>query len=54
MELTDSELGFLVAHDTDPFNKWEASQKLGVSVLKKVGELKRDQGVVVKMDEVHR
>jgi aminopeptidase N len=28
MEYTDEELAFLMAHDSDPFNRWEAGQRL--------------------------
>ncbi|CAM9463360.1 unnamed protein product, partial [Phaeothamnion confervicola] len=30
---TDEDLGFLAASDTDPFNRWEAGQRLGTRVL---------------------
>jgi aminopeptidase N len=29
----DEALAFLLAHDTDPFNRWEASQRLAVSAI---------------------
>src|SRR3546814_1444308 len=32
-EQTDEELAFLMAHDTDSFNRWDAGQKLSVRVL---------------------
>ena len=32
-DLTDDQLAFLAAHDSDPFNRWEASQKLYQQVL---------------------
>ena len=32
-EMEDSEKAFLLAHDTDPFNKWEAGRALAKSVL---------------------
>ena len=31
--LTDAQNAFLLAHDTDPFNKWEAGRALGRTVL---------------------
>ncbi len=31
--LTDAELAFLFAHDSDPFNRWEAGQQLAAKVL---------------------
>eukprot|EP01127_Copromyxa_protea_P006536 TRINITY_DN1648_c1_g1_i1.p1 TRINITY_DN1648_c1_g1~~TRINITY_DN1648_c1_g1_i1.p1 ORF type:complete len:679 (+),score=176.54 TRINITY_DN1648_c1_g1_i1:888-2924(+) len=54
MGLTDEELGFLMAHDTDPFNKWEASQKLGISVLKKLVEEKQHNQENVGLDDVYQ
>ena len=30
---TEAQLGFLAAHDTDPFNRWEAGQQLALSSL---------------------
>ena len=34
---TDQELAFLAAHDSDPFNRWEATQRLAVAcVLKRL------------------
>jgi len=30
---TDAQLAFLVAHDTDPFNRWEAAQRLAVNAM---------------------
>lgn len=32
-DLTDTELRFLMVHDTDGFNRWEAGQKLSMRVL---------------------
>jgi aminopeptidase N len=33
LDLGDTDLAFLWAHDSDPFNRWEAGQQLGVRVL---------------------
>ncbi len=33
VELLDSDLAFLWAHDSDPFNRWEAGQQLATRVL---------------------
>ena len=33
IDYTDAELGFLLAHDPDPFCRWEAGQQLGVRLL---------------------
>jgi len=30
---SEAQLGFLAAHDTDPFNRWEAAQQLALSAL---------------------
>ena len=30
---TDAQLAFLLAHDADPFNRWEASQRLGTAAV---------------------
>jgi len=38
METTDSDLAFLMAYDTDDFNRWEASQRLMNRVLLSVYE----------------
>lgn len=32
-EYSDDELQFLITHDTDPFNRWEAAQRLGCRIL---------------------
>ena len=33
MEYTDAELSFLLAHDTDPYSRWEAGQRLAVRLI---------------------
>lgn len=33
LQLPDSDLGYLMAHDTDDFNRWNAAQQLGVNML---------------------
>jgi len=33
LELDDSDLAFVLAHDTDPFNRWEAAQQLATRLL---------------------
>ena len=33
IDLSDADLAFLFAHDSDPFNRWEAGQQLAVKVL---------------------
>jgi len=32
-DLTEQELAFLMAHDSDPFNRWDAGQQLGLQYL---------------------
>ncbi len=32
-DLTDSELCFLMSHDSDPFNRWEAAQRLASTLI---------------------
>jgi aminopeptidase N len=32
-DYTEAELALLAAHDTDPFNRWEAGQRLALSIL---------------------
>lgn len=33
IDLSDAELSFLLAHDTDPYNRWEAGQQLSVRLI---------------------
>ncbi|HEX9626199.1 MAG TPA: aminopeptidase N [Acidiferrobacterales bacterium] len=33
IDLSDDERGFLMAHDSDPFNRWEAGQQLAVKLI---------------------
>jgi aminopeptidase N len=50
MGLTDEQLAFLLAHDSDAFNRWEAGQTLGTRVvLGLVDDLK--QGRELHLDE---
>lgn len=41
MELEDSELAFLMGHDNDSFNRWEAGQQLALRVLLRLIEVLR-------------
>ncbi len=41
MERDDEELAFLMAHDTDPFSRWDAGQELAVKVLLRLMEAQR-------------
>uniref|UniRef100_A0A7S2AUA2 Aminopeptidase N n=1 Tax=Octactis speculum TaxID=3111310 RepID=A0A7S2AUA2_9STRA len=43
-DMTDESLSFLMAHDSDPFNKWEAAQKLATRVI--LAEAEGGQGNV--------
>ncbi len=37
-EFSDQDLARLVAHDTDPFNRWEATQRLAKRIIKRVAD----------------
>ena len=39
MKRSDSDLTFLMAHDTDPFNKWDAADQLSSSVVLSLAKL---------------
>ncbi len=41
LELTDAELAFLMGHDSDSFNRWEAGQQLALRVLLRLIETQR-------------
>ncbi|WP_127475987.1 aminopeptidase N [Sulfurivermis fontis] len=41
LELSDDELAFLMGHDTDSFNRWEAGQQLALRVLLRLIETQR-------------
>ena len=41
---TDEELAFLFAHDSDPFNRWEAGQRLATRLLLAMVEARRQGG----------
>ena len=42
---TDEELAFLLAHDSDPFCRWEAGQTLLRALLTKLYNAAKDQKV---------
>ncbi|MGB5812752.1 MAG: aminopeptidase N [Polyangiales bacterium] len=46
VERTHEELAFLMAHDTDPFNRWEAGQELGQRVMLELVPHRLDEGTV--------
>lgn len=53
MDYSDAELTFLCAHDSDPFNRWDAGQQLAIRVIMRLvtahqagEELVLDQGLV--------
>jgi aminopeptidase N len=53
MEQSDDELRFLAAHDSDPFNRWQALQTLATKLLiantaaaRKGAALRRDDGLI--------
>ncbi len=52
---TDHELAFLMAHDSDPFNRWEAGQRLALRhllVLTKTLQAAHQSGHVISVDAV--
>ncbi len=42
-DYSDEELCFLLAHDTDPFNRWEAGQRFSLRILLKLVDVYRRQ-----------
>jgi len=50
VDLDDDDLAFLAAHDSDPFNRWDAHQQLAVRVLLRLIETLRHGGELV-LDE---
>jgi len=47
-EQTDTELGLLMAHDADPFNRWDAGQRLALqSMLAQIERYQQGQPVLV-------
>ena len=36
LDLSDSELAFLMAHDSDDFNRWEAGQRFAIGIIKRL------------------
>jgi len=47
-DLTEEELAFLMAHDSDPFNRWDAGQQLGLQyLLDRITRLQRGEPVEV-------
>lgn len=52
---SDSELAFLMANDSDPFNRWEAGQRLALRrllALTKTIQVARQSGHVISVDSV--
>lgn len=48
IDLKDSDLAFLMARDTDPFNRWEAGQQLATRVLLKlVADVRQQNGLAL-------
>ncbi|MCW5206803.1 aminopeptidase N, partial [Desulfobulbus sp. F5] len=50
-DLQDEELAFLMAHDRDPFNRWDAGQQLGLRCLLK-GIAEQQQGRAAVLPEL--
>jgi len=47
-EQTEEELGRMMAHDPDPFNRWDAGQRLGLRhILEQIERYQRGEGVIV-------
>ncbi len=44
LELTDAELAFLMGHDNDSFNRWEAGQTLALRVMLRLIDVLREKG----------
>jgi len=45
---SDTELGLLMAHDPDPFNRWDAGQRLGLqAMLAQIGRYRQGEPVLV-------
>ena len=52
LERSDAELAFLAANDDDPFNKWDASQRLASRVLLDLtSQLQADAGATLALPE---
>ncbi|MCJ7603282.1 MAG: DUF3458 domain-containing protein, partial [Desulfobulbaceae bacterium] len=49
-DYTEDELRFLLAHDTDPFNRWEAGQRLSCRLLLRLIADRR-QGIELQLDD---
>ncbi|MBU2479440.1 MAG: aminopeptidase N, partial [Gammaproteobacteria bacterium] len=43
LDYTDTELSFLLAHDTDPYSRWEAGQRLAVRLILTLADAWRSQ-----------
>ncbi|KAI3935846.1 hypothetical protein MKW92_020654 [Papaver armeniacum] len=53
-DLTDADLFFLLAHDSDEFNRWEAGQVLSAKLmLSLVGDFQQNKPLALKADFVH-
>ena len=46
-EYSDAELAFLMAHDSDPFNRWEAGQRLAMRRLLALTQTVQEKGAAV-------
>ncbi len=50
LDLTDQQLAFLMAHDSDEFNRWNSAQQLAVNIiLRLMADLNR--GIELRMDD---
>ena len=54
MERSDQDLAFLMAHDSDPFNRWDAGQQLAMKVLLSGIACHRQEGEFTVSGEFHQ
>jgi aminopeptidase N len=47
LEVSDEALGFLLSHEADPFNRWEAGQRLAVKQMRRLIEAHRGHQALV-------
>ena len=50
-DYSDTELAFLIAHDSDAFNRWDAAQRLALRLLKKlIADIQNDRAPALPED----
>ena len=50
-DLSDEQFYFLMGHDNDPFNRWEAGQQMAVKIITSLAEAQQRGGAVVLGDD---